>query len=67
MVKIVSIGSEKNVGTFAGMTVEQALSAAQVEYTGFTVKRNSQPTGLNDKVYDGDILALTPKVSGGVR
>ncbi len=65
-VTVVSIGKQRSVTVPAGSTNADALTAAGFDAQGYAMTLNGTPCQLHERPEDGDILALTPKVDGGL-
>ncbi len=65
-VTVVSIGRQRQVTVPAGSTCADALTLAGFDAQGYALTLNGVHTQLHERPDDGDILALTPKVDGGV-
>ena len=65
-VTVVSIGRQRQVTVPAGSTCADALTSAGFDAQGYALTLNGVHTQLHERPDDGDILALTPKVDGGV-
>ena len=66
-VTVVSIGKQKEVKVPAGSTNADCLRAASFESDGYALTLNGVYAQLHERPDDGDIIALTPKVDGGIR
>lgn len=65
-VTILRLGdAEKVVSATPGSSAADVLAAASVSTDGMTVSRNGHPVPLGAEVRDGDILTVSPKVTGG--
>ncbi len=65
-VTVVSIGRQHQVTVPAGSTCADALLSAGFQSEGYMATLNGVHTQLHERPDDGDIIALTPKVDGGV-
>ncbi len=65
-ITVVSIGRQRQVTVPAGSTCADALTSAGFDSQGYALTLNGVHTQLHERPDDGDILALTPKVDGGV-
>lgn len=65
-VKVARLGNTvQEVALNEGASVEDAITAANLEVDGEDVRVNSSNARLSDEVEDGDIVTLVPKVKGG--
>ena len=65
-ITVVSIGRQKATTIPAGGTIADALLSAGFQSEGYMATLNGVHTQLRERPDDGDIIALTPKVDGGV-
>ena len=65
-VTVVSIGRQRQVTVPAGSTCADALTSAGFDSQGYALTLNGVHCQLHERPDDGAILALTPKVDGGV-
>ena len=65
-VTVVSIGRQRKITVPSGSTCADALTSAGFDSQGYSLTLNGCHTQLHERPEDGDIIALTPKVDGGV-
>ena len=66
-VTVVSIGRQRKVTVPAGSTCADALTSAGFDAQGYALTLNGSHCQLHERPADNDILALTPKVDGGMK
>ncbi len=66
-ITVVSIGKQRQITIPTGSTCADALTSAGFDSQGYSLTLNGTHCQLHERPDDGDILALTPKVDGGVR
>lgn len=65
-VKVIKFGGRiVNVSIEEGSTVEDAIKASELEYSGSEVSLNGDDADLNDEVFDGDTVTISSKIKGG--
>lgn len=65
-VSVMKLGQGKrHVDLPAGTSVEGAIREAGLTTDGYMVTRDAISISFSAEVYDGDILLLAPKVTGG--
>ena len=65
-VTVVSIGRQRKVTVPSGSTCADALTSAGFDSQGYSLTLNGSHCQLHERPEDNDILALTPKVDGGM-
>jgi len=66
-VRVLKLGhAAKEVEVGAGTTVEEALQASGMEQDGYSVTVNGVGANLSASTREGDVIALVPKVEGGI-
>lgn len=67
LVKVARTGGlVKEVALNGGRTVEDAIDAAEMEYSSRDrIRIDGEPADLDDELEDGNIVTLTGKVKGG--
>ena len=65
-VTVVSIGRQRKVTVPSGSTCADALTSAGFDSQGYSLTLNGSHCQLHERPDNDDILALTPKVDGGV-
>jgi len=65
-VTVVSIGRQRKVTVPAGSTCSDCLTSAGFDAQGYALTLNGSSCQLHERPDTGDILALTPKVDGGI-
>ncbi len=65
-ITVVSIGRQRQVTVPAGSTCADALTSAGFDSQGYSLTLNGSHCQLHERPDDGDIIALTPKIDGGV-
>ena len=65
-VKILKLGcSAQQVDVPDGSTLAEALVAANLNTAGYSIMKNGSVSSTIDKVSEGDIVTLSPKIEGG--
>jgi sulfur carrier protein ThiS len=68
IVKVARLGSAvEELALADGATVQDALTAADLEADGDDIRVNQQTVSASHVLSDGDIVTLVPKVKGGQR
>lgn len=63
---VMRLGQSRQTIPFGpGSTIQDVLTAAEVDTTNMTVSRNGEPATLGAEASDGDLYTVTPKVQGG--
>lgn len=57
-------GTPTEIEITEGMTVEQAIRAANLDYSGYTVLLNGSETELDVRVTNGDLIMLVKRIKG---
>ena len=66
-VKILKLGcSAEQVDVPDGSTLAEALVAANLDTAGYSIMKNGSVSNTLDKVSSGDVITLSPKISGGM-
>ena len=66
-IRLLKLGhSAKEVEVAAGATVEEALEASGMEEEGYSVTVNGVGAMLSGQLHENDVIALVPKVEGGI-
>ena len=65
-VTVVSIGRQRKVTVPSGSTCADCLTSAGFDSQGYSLTLNGSHCQLHERPDNDDILALTPKVDGGV-
>ena len=66
-VKVLKLGyAAKEVEAPEGSTVDDALRLSEMEQEGYSITVNGVGANLTAHLSEGDVVALTPKVEGGI-